>query len=282
MSLRVVSHGGGVQTTAMLVLAATGRLDYKTFLFANVGDDSEHPATLRYLHEIAVPYAHNHGINIIEIRRTGRGGKSRPTLYQALTSPTSRSVEIPIWLGDDLLPGNRNCTPNWKIKVIDGWLRAHGATPQNKATVAVGLSIDELRRVNARKATPTQVLHYPLIGLLGGEPAEPATGRPLKRSDCEQIIRSAGLPLPGKSSCWFCPFQRPEQWREQRRHQPELFARACDLEATLIERRQRLGKDPGYLAWFGHGKPLAVAVDQPDVLPGMEQDSHCDNGWCMT
>jgi hypothetical protein len=38
--LRVVAHGGGKQTTAVLVLAATGRLDYKTFLFANVGDDS--------------------------------------------------------------------------------------------------------------------------------------------------------------------------------------------------------------------------------------------------
>ena len=28
-TLRVVSHGGGVQTTAMLVLAATGRIDYR-------------------------------------------------------------------------------------------------------------------------------------------------------------------------------------------------------------------------------------------------------------
>ena len=36
-----VAHGGGVQTTALLVLAGQGRLAYRTFLFANVGDDSE-------------------------------------------------------------------------------------------------------------------------------------------------------------------------------------------------------------------------------------------------
>ena len=51
MGLRVFSYGGGVQSTAALVLAAQGKIDFPTFLFANVGDDSEHPATLRYVRE---------------------------------------------------------------------------------------------------------------------------------------------------------------------------------------------------------------------------------------
>ncbi|WP_256918783.1 hypothetical protein [Streptomyces hilarionis] len=38
------SFSGGVQSMAAMVLAATGELDYRTFLMANVGDDSEHPA----------------------------------------------------------------------------------------------------------------------------------------------------------------------------------------------------------------------------------------------
>ena len=49
MTLRTVSYGGGVQSTALLVLAAQRQIDYSIFLFANVGDDSENPATLRYL-----------------------------------------------------------------------------------------------------------------------------------------------------------------------------------------------------------------------------------------
>lgn len=47
--IRSVSYGGGVQSTALLVLAAQRRIDYPLFLFANVGDDSENPATVRRL-----------------------------------------------------------------------------------------------------------------------------------------------------------------------------------------------------------------------------------------
>ena len=49
--LKVFSYGGGVQSTACLVLVAQGKLGIQTFLFANVGDDSEHPATLRYVRD---------------------------------------------------------------------------------------------------------------------------------------------------------------------------------------------------------------------------------------
>jgi 3'-phosphoadenosine 5'-phosphosulfate sulfotransferase (PAPS reductase)/FAD synthetase len=47
--IRVFSYGGGVQSTAALVLAAQGVIDYHTFLFANVGEDSENPDTLAYV-----------------------------------------------------------------------------------------------------------------------------------------------------------------------------------------------------------------------------------------
>jgi len=53
--LRVFAYGGGIQSTAALVLAAAGRINFPVFLFANVGEDSEHPATLAYLHHTARP-----------------------------------------------------------------------------------------------------------------------------------------------------------------------------------------------------------------------------------
>jgi site-specific DNA-cytosine methylase len=37
--MRVVAYGGGVQSTALLVLAAQERIDFRTFLIANVGED---------------------------------------------------------------------------------------------------------------------------------------------------------------------------------------------------------------------------------------------------
>src|SRR5947209_5246716 len=54
--IRVFSYGGGVQSTAALVLAAQGKIDYPTFLFCNVGADSENPETLTYVEQYAKLY----------------------------------------------------------------------------------------------------------------------------------------------------------------------------------------------------------------------------------
>lgn len=70
--LKAFSFGGGVQSTAALVLAAQGRLDYRTFLFCNVGDDSENPETLSYVYEVAQPFAVRHGLDLVELRKVRR------------------------------------------------------------------------------------------------------------------------------------------------------------------------------------------------------------------
>ena len=41
MTLRSFSYGGGVQSTAALVLACRREIDFPLFIFANTGDDSE-------------------------------------------------------------------------------------------------------------------------------------------------------------------------------------------------------------------------------------------------
>jgi hypothetical protein len=276
--LRVVAHGGGVQTTALLVLAATGRLDYQTFLFANVGDDSEHPGTLRYLHEIAFPYAAEHGLEICELRHILRDG-SIETLYGRMTRPGSRSLPIPFRGSRTGAPGGRSCTQNFKIQVLGRWLKAQGASPANRATVALGISADEIHRVKGRSPKPYERLAYPLIGMEDGEPD--ARGWRMTRADCVRVIRDAGLPVPGKSACWFCPFTRLPQWAEMRRHNPALFERAAQLEDHVNAGRAERGVTPVFLS--SPAIPLRRAVtDGQDTLEGTDADPHCDDGWCMT
>ena len=77
MTIRAISYGGGVQSTALLVLAAQGEIDYPVALFANTGDDSEHPATIRYLRDVAAPFAAAHGIELVELQRRKRDGSTR-------------------------------------------------------------------------------------------------------------------------------------------------------------------------------------------------------------
>lgn len=124
--MKVISYGGGVQSTALLVLAAQGHIDFRTFLFANVGDDSEHPATLAYIAEHAAAYAARAGIDLVQLHRTRRDG-STETLWQRLTKPDVRSIPIPVRMANGA-PGRRSCTADFKIKVVGRWLRNHGAT----------------------------------------------------------------------------------------------------------------------------------------------------------
>lgn len=160
---RIVSYGGGVQSTSLLVLAAQGRIDFRTFVFANVGDDSEHPATLAYIEQHAKPYAASHGIDLHVVDRVKRDGTVE-TLYGRLTKEGSRSLPIPVRMSNGA-PGTRSCTQNFKIEVIGKWLKAHGASKDNKATVGIGISLDEIGRVNNRKAMPYENPVYPLLDL---------------------------------------------------------------------------------------------------------------------
>ena len=185
MTLTVCSYGGGVQSTALLVMAAQGDLGIKTFLFANVGDDSEHPATLRYVHEVAMPYAEAHGVTIHELHRSGL------TLHQYITRPGNKAETIPVRLANGM-PASRVCTSKWKIEVLSRWLKANGATKDNPAQTNMGISLDEFQRMRSSSGYAHYTVAYPLIE------------RRMTRQDCINAIQRSGLPVPPKSSCWFC------------------------------------------------------------------------------
>lgn len=267
--MRVISYGGGVQSTALIVLAVTGKIaPVDAALFANVGDDSEHPATLDYVRNVAIPWAAERGLPVHELNRIRRDG-STETLWGRLMRADSRSLPIPIRM-DNGAPGTRSCTKDFKIIVVGRWLKQHGANANDPAEVCIGISTDEITRVSNKRIEPYEKPIYPLIDL------------GLNRSDCQRVIQEAGLPVPGKSSCFFCPFHRPQMWAEMRRDEPHLFDKAVTLERTLIERRRMLGKDPVYLTRFA--KPIDEAVrEAQEMLPIFSPDTDtCDEGYCWT
>ena len=119
---RVFSFGGGVQSTAALVLASQGKIQYDEFVFSNVGEDSENPATLEYIEQYSRPFAEKNGIEFIEVRKTVFG---KPvTLYENLVKD-NRSISIPVYLASGA-PGNRQCTADWKVKTVAKYIRNSG------------------------------------------------------------------------------------------------------------------------------------------------------------
>lgn len=264
--IKVFSYGGGVQSTAALVLAAQGRIDYQTFLFCNVGDDSEHPDTLAYVEQVAKPYAQAQGLELIELKRYWRQGERAgqvSTLYGLLTDPKRVSPGgIPVRLQSGA-PAMRACTNDFKIDIVDRWLKEHGAKEQG-AMVGLGISSDEFLRARNDSGIEWKKLDYPLLDMR------------LTRQDCLNIIESAGLPEPPKSSCWFCPYHSITAWRKLRDTRPDLFQKSCDLEALLRKRSHERGR--GELYMTDRRKPLAEAIaGQQDSM----FDDACESGYCM-
>lgn len=96
------------------------------------------------------------------------------------------------------------------------------------------------------------------------------------RNRCIQEIRNAGLPLPGKSSCFFCPSMKRREIRTLYHRYPDLLERAL-----AIEDRAR----PNLLTVRGLGRNYAwrdfIEADQaqlaiPEVFA--EDDLPCSCG----
>lgn len=267
MTKYIFSCGGGVQSTACLVLAAKSVIPYRTFIFANVGDKSESPATIHYIREVLRPYADANGIQWIEVRRQRRDGTT-VDLLDDLRRPT-RSIGIPVRMSNGA-PGNRNCTVEFKIKPIAKWIK-HNAPG---CTLGKGISTDEPHRATPSRESDGYVSAYPLIEL------------GYSRSDCLQIARDAGLPQPPKSSCWFCPYKTTDQWITMRREHPELFLATTLLERDLNQKRVDIGRDPVYISGIGARRQLPIDKAIPEQLglfpEWIDEQDGCESGHCMT
>lgn len=250
--MRVFSNGGGVQSTAALILSAKRKIDFPIHLFSNVGNDSENPETINYVNDFLIPYAAKKGIEFHELKREGE------TLYERTLRET-RSINIPVRMKNGA-PGIRNCTQVYKRAVIRRWLG------KGNHVVGLGISVDEFQRMRTDSGYKNIVNEYPLIDLR------------ISRAECLKIIHDEGLPQPPKSSCWFCPYHNMHAWQNLRRTKPELFEKAVQLEVIINNKRKALGRDDVYLTSKGHTLDKVVP-DQP-LLFAEEEDS-CESGYCM-
>lgn len=132
----------------------------------------------------------------------------------------------------------RWCTDKFKVRVINKYI-------QKSCVSLIGFSADEIHRarINPKKGIENR---YPLIEY------------GIDRQECKNIILRHGLPVPIKSGCFFCPFQRIEQWKILRRKHPALYCKAKELENNQIAARKKRGKGPLYLC----NKPLDRVVNE--------------------
>lgn len=297
--VRAFSFGGGVQSHAVLAMQAMRQLEnpYDVFIFSNVGHDSENPETLAYLENYTRPFCEEFGINLIELRRNVRG-RGEVTLYEEIHYQR-RSIIIPAYFGQGGF-GNRNCTTDFKVRVIDRYIRDAGYT---HGYVGLGISTDEFGRARSTEwhnyeggdyapdeNAPQQLSMFEEDEKSDKEPSRrwlgywkrreyPLIEQRISRAMCAEIIAAAGLPEPPKSSCYFCPFKRPEEWKQLKEQSPNLFEKAVGIEAAINEKRLYLAKDGMFL--HRSKRPLAQVVTDEQADMAFFEDEQCDSGHCF-
>lgn len=281
--VRIFSFGGGVQSHAVLALQAQGKLikPYDVFVFANVGDDSENPATLAYIKKYTLPFCEKHGIKFVEVHKTTYG---KPETLVEFIFRTPRSVPIPARMSNGA-PGNRTCTSDFKITVVDRWIRDAGYT---HGVVGLGISTDEFQRMRSErwynKYSGKNIGYWK-------RREHPLIDMGISRIESKKIIAESGLPIPPKSSCYFCPFMRKNEWIELRRsnvtvkfqgEELHIFDAAVKVEQHINEKRHAPARDRVYL--HSSCTPLERAVGKQMLLPFMHQfsDMQACGGYCHT
>lgn len=206
--MQVVSYGGGTDSTAMLIeLFGRGEsVEYITF--SDTG--GEKPHTYEYLKMFSAWLEKRYGVPITVLHKN--------SMYTSLEDNCVKLNMLP-----SLAYGFKSCSEKWKIQPQDKFFNNLPAAKEiwaagGKVVKCIGYDVGEERRAKI-KETDKYTYRYPLIEW------------GMDREDCLEVISKAGLPLPGKSACFFCPASKKPEILELRDRYPELLARALQMEA---------------------------------------------------
>jgi hypothetical protein len=258
--MHIASYGGGTNSTALIIKLIKDKRPIDYILFADTG--GEKPETYEYI-EIFSAWVQAQGYpGIITLHYITKDGDPL-TLEQDL-------------LNQGVLPppcyGGKSCSEKFKIRVVDKFIRSLPKSTQiwddgGKVVKYIGFDLGEERRKDSAIlydiVYPKFKKLYPLID-----------DYRMDRAACVAEIKSAGLPLPGKSSCFFCPNTKKRELQDLLKNHPELYERAVQLERRGMPYSQSanvkgLGRD---YSWEEHRAYLESPLIKDQVSMFCESD----------
>jgi len=227
-----LSFGGGVNSVALHLLMLDQGVEFES-VFVHHGTDW--PETYHYV-AMFQWWLKSQGHKPITVLR--------PKKFHSLIDECEKYSIVPAQYP-------RWCTAKYKVEILYRYF---------KTPCFVNLGIDYGESKRAKISTESGIENrWPLIE------------HEIDRDGCKKIIESHGLPIPMKSGCYICPFQKKEQWVELRRKHPCLFRRAVDLEKANMEYRASKGKKPMFLS--PSKKSLETIVDENQTSM-LEEDQY--------
>jgi len=224
--MNIISFGGGTNSTAMIIGIHQRGIPIDMIVFADTG--GEKPHTYEFIETLNIYLAARGLPEITVVRKVDENGD-----VMTLEDHCQKYNRLP-----GVAYGISDCAVCYKIGPQEKFCNNHPeckAAWKNgeKVNKFIGYDAGEGRRINKRAerdaADKKYTYHYPLIDWGWG------------RDECVAAIQSEGLPLPGKSSCFFCPNNRKPEIQALWENHPDLFDRAVAIEHNA-RKQKRSGK----------------------------------------
>jgi 3'-phosphoadenosine 5'-phosphosulfate sulfotransferase (PAPS reductase)/FAD synthetase len=186
--MKIVSFGGGVQSTAMAVLAAQGKIEVDAFVFCDTG--FEQSIVFDFLNAYTQPMLEKAGIPFYIAKAEQYSSKfadmELPPFFTAIDGIEGRSPAF--------------CSSLWKKRVFERFCNEN--FKQKKYDVLMGFSTDEIHRATRMKPSKKWNCVFPLLDLK------------MRRGDCIALVEREFNVGPPRSSCWMCPNHTQHEWDE--------------------------------------------------------------------
>jgi hypothetical protein len=272
--LRVLCLGWGVQSFCLACMAANGDIEpYDLAVHADTGQ--ERSATYKLANDWT-PWLAERGLRV----ETGNARKSEPALIRGGAGGAWSYIPAYSRAEDGKIGQyKRRCTETWKIdpnrRLVRTEIKNRGwHLGQTNVDMHMGISLDEFTRIRESRIAYI-TLCFPLIDLK------------MTRKDCVTYLSTRGLPVPEKSSCTFCPFQKTSAWARLARKGGKDWENAVAYDEQLRADYVPQGKERLQYV-FREAIPLVAFGER--VRPSSEQtswlddddDATCDSGFCFT
>lgn len=221
----VVAYGGGVNSAAMVIGLCERGIRPDAIVFADVGD--EKPDTYRHLGRVVRPWLRSHGMpDVTTVRRNDWAARRGLNTGDATLEAECLRLRV--------LPsrayGRGTCSDKWKQDPqrwwAQDWRPAQSAwAAGGRVLKAIGYDADEDRRAKDYEDKLFAGWH-PLRDWGWG------------REECEEACERAGVPVPVKSACFYCPSSTAPELELLQASHPDLAARAVAMERAALERKR--------------------------------------------
>ena len=212
-----VSYGMGTDSTGMLIHLRNEGIIPDVIQFADTG--VEKPETYGF-REYIDPWLEKNGFPpITVVKLESRKG------YLSMADQLLANGTLP-----SLAFGGHSCSLKWKVAPMDKWFNNY-----EPAAVAWALGQKVVKAIGY-DASPRDSFRRGKAMSKGDDPKYkyifPLSDAGITREGCIHLIRSEGLPMPGKSACWFCPAAKKSELEELLALYPDLVALGLKIEAT--------------------------------------------------